>query len=145
MPSIQGSSYPISAMVPSVMPAAPAVTNDEKTSTTKVQTQTVPASGEVRVTSDRVNAFLATDQSSQSNRSRPDGPPPPPPNGAGGPNGAAASQSGALDEAETALSLLEDIETEEEDSDDETVDDTGSEILSILFEDDETYQPSSFY
>ncbi|MCY0095247.1 hypothetical protein [Hoeflea ulvae] len=44
--------------------------------------------------------------------------------------------------SETALLLLE---TEETDDEDETVEEAGSESISILFDDAETYQPSSLY
>ncbi|AKI00454.1 hypothetical protein IMCC20628_01741 [Hoeflea sp. IMCC20628] len=150
MPSIQGNSYTVSALVPSMMPSAPAVTNDTKS--TQVKTDAARPSSQVdataarsNTTSDRVNAFLATEQSAKTDETRPDRPPPPPP-GSGPPKsgaaGASANQTEALDESETALLLLE---TEETDDEDEAVEDTDSESISILFDEADTYQPSSLY
>jgi len=146
MPSIQGNSYTVSAMVPSMLPLAPAAANPTKSAPAK--TEAVPVSSEARVTSARVSEFVAIEQFAKTDETRPDRPPPPPPgsgppkSGTAGASGASRNQTAPLDEGETALLLLE---TEETDEEDETVDDAGSQSISILFDEANTYQPSSLY
>lgn len=143
MPSILANSYTASVMLPSLMPV-PRTDNDIKSPATKADS--VAATESVRVASDRVSAFLATDQASQSNRTRPDGPPPPPNGDARGPGGSGnvVGQSGSTDESESALILLETAETGTENTHD-TAANAPSQAVTILMDEAKIYQPSSLY
>lgn len=93
-----------------------------------------------RVLSNRVTAFLSTDQAAMPKGLRPDGPA----GGGQGPRGASSRESSAGAEAETALTLLEDADDEAEDSDASTSQ-TGAGTVSIVFDEARIYRPSSLY
>ncbi|WP_412049060.1 hypothetical protein ACK6D9_14625 [Hoeflea sp. Naph1] len=150
MPSIQASAYPVSVLVPTLVPPRTEnnASNDNNTKSTTAKLGGITSSDARLTVSDRVGAFLATEQTEKTDAGRANRPPPPPPGGGPRPDGASAGGSQAVDESETALLLLETDETEtdeteEEDSD--SVEDTTSQIISILFDDAQTYQPSSLY
>lgn len=124
-------------MVPSVMPA-PASAPDNRQAVQKPDG--VSSAESSRVLSDRVTAFLSTDPAAMPKGPRPDGPA----GGGQGPRGASPRANSASTEAETALTLLEDAEAETEESDDFTSD-TGTETVSILFDEARIYRPSSLY
>ncbi|MDF1609858.1 hypothetical protein PZ897_16855, partial [Hoeflea sp. YIM 152468] len=141
MPSILANSYPASALVPSLMPA-PRVDHEVRSAATKPETGV--ASEASRLVSDRVNAFLATDQPARTNRVRPDGPPPPPPRAGHGNTGDAAGPAGAPEDSDSALMLLTADETGSDTA--EGADDgTLSQPVTILLDDASIYQPSSRY
>ena len=137
MPSIIGTSYPVSAMVPSVMPA-PTIAPENRQAVQKPDG--VSSAETSRVLSNRVTAFLSTDQAAMPKGLRPDGPA-----GSGqGPRGASPRDSSSRTDGDTALTLLEDAGDETEESDDSTSD-TGTETVSILFDEARIYRPSSLY
>jgi len=137
MPSIIGTSYPVSAMVPSVMPAPTTAPENRQA----VQKPDGVSSAETsRVLSNRVTAFLSTDQAAMPKGLRPDGPA----GGGQGPRGASPRDGSGRTDADTALTLLEDAGDETEESDDSTSD-TGTETVSILFDEARIYRPSSLY
>lgn len=124
-------------MVPSALPVQPAA-NTSKTATQK--TDAVAPTGSGTSVSDRVSAFLASDTAIEKTTNRPDRPPPPP-GGGRGPEG--ATGSGATSETETALLLLE---TDEDDAEADQVDeDTETQTTAILFDEANTYYPTSIY
>jgi hypothetical protein len=138
MPSIQASSYTVSAMVPSLLPA-PVQGNSTKLPAPKTDT-VIPADAG-RSVSDRVTAFLATDPGTKTAGNRPDGPPPPP-GGGMGPRGAGANKNEAASESETALKLLEADETSENDQD---ADDIATQTTAVQFDEAKNYYPTSIY
>ncbi len=134
MPSIQATSYPVSALVPSVLPVQPA---SNPTKTVAAKTDAVAPIEVGNSVSARVSAFLASDTSTEKTTSRPERPPPPP-GGGKGPDGAGGSQ--ASSETETALLLLEaDEDTETEETTEET------DTTAVLFDEANTYYPTSIY
>ena len=137
MPSIIGTSYPVSAMVPSVMPA-PASAPDNRQAAQKPAG--VSSAESSRVLSDRVTAFISTDQATFAKGPRPDGPAA----GGQGPRGAAPRDGSGRTDADTALTLLAEDETDESD---ETASETGSGAgtVSILLDEAKIYRPSSLY
>jgi hypothetical protein len=139
MPSIIGTSYPVSVMVPSVMPA-PLSAPDNRQAVQK-QAGVSPAESS-RVLSDRVTAFLSTDQAAMTKGPRPDGPAA----GGQGPRGAAPRDGSGHTDAETALTLLAEAEDDTDESDasaSETA--TGAGTVSILLDEAKIYRPSSLY
>lgn len=138
MPSIIGSSYPVSAMVPSVMPA-PVLAQDNRQTAQKPDG--VSSAETSRVLSDRVTAFLSTDQAAMSRGPRPDGPA----GGGQGPRGAAPRDgSGRPNAADTAPTLLAEAE-DETDASDDPASQTGTGAVSILLDEAKIYRPSSLY
>ena len=149
MPSIQASAYPVSVLVPTLVPPRTETnaSNDNNTKSTTAKLDGITSSDARLTVSDRVGAFLATEQTEKTDAGRANRPPPPP-GGGRRPDGASAGGSQAVDESETALLLLETDETETdetEEDDSDSVEDTTSQIISILFDDAQTYQPSSLY
>jgi len=136
MNSIQARSYPISAMVPNLLPAQPA---GNSTKAPAPKTDTAIPTDAPRQVSDRVSAFLTSDAATETSSRRPKGPPP---EGGIAPGGTGPRQSEAASESETALLLLE---TDDEASSDEVDADTGSQTTAILFDEAKTYYPTSLY
>lgn len=137
MPSIIGTSYPVSAMVPSVMPA-PATAPENRQAVQKPDG--VSSAETSRVLSNRVTAFLSTDQAAMPKGPRPDGPA----GGGQGPRSASPRDGSGRTDADTALTLLADAGDETEESDVSTSD-TGTGTISILFDEARIYRPSSLY
>lgn len=135
MNSIQARSYPISAMVPSVIPAqsagyspkAPAPKTD-----TAIPTDAGPQ------LSARVSAFLTSDAAMETSGRRPKGTPP---EGGMAPGAAGPRQSETFGEGETALLLPETNDTGSNDSAAET----GSQNAAVVFDEAATYYPTSLY
>ena len=138
MPSILGSTYPVSALVPSIMPATAAGGDSRQT---EQKPNPLSAAEPSRVLSNRVTAFLATDQAARSKGSRPDGP------GVGsqGPRGPAPRETNANTEAETALSLLETSGNDSQHENDSSGPQPGTQTVSILLDDAKIYRSSSLY
>jgi hypothetical protein len=133
MPSIQATSYPVSAMVPSTLPVQPAA-NTNKTAAQK--TDAVAPTGSGTSVSDRVSAFLASDTTTEKTNNRTYRQPPPPAAGKGaeGSGGSeSSSQTAALFQADT-------------DNDAGQVDaDTDTQSPAVLFDEAKTYYPTSIY
>ncbi len=133
MPSIQATSYPVSAMVPSTLPVQPAA-NTSKTVTQK--TDAIAPTGSGTSVSERVSAFLASDTTTEkaSNRTYRQSPPP----GAGkGLEGSGGSESSG----ETEL-----LSRTDSDNDAGQVGaDTETQTAAVLFDEAKTYYPTSLY
>lgn len=136
MPSILGSTYPVSALVPSVLPATAPGSDSRQTEQRPNQ---LSVAEPTRVLSNRVTAFLTTDQTARSKGSRPDG------EGVGsqGARGPAARETKPNAEAGTEASRLEPSETDGRDGDQSAGLQSGT--VSILFDDAKIYRPSSLY
>ncbi|OCW58886.1 hypothetical protein [Hoeflea olei] len=63
MPSIQGATYPISALAQSQVPAPPARSAMAAPLAAKPEAVSAPVSGERTLVSNRVNAYLSTERS----------------------------------------------------------------------------------
>lgn len=137
MPSIIGTSYPVSAMVPSVMPA-PTSTPDNRQAVQKPDG--VSSAEPSRVLSERVTAFLSSEPAAMPKGPRPDGPA----GGGQGTRSASPRANSASTGAETALTLPEETGAGTEESDGSTSQ-TGTGTVSILFDEARIYRPSSLY
>lgn len=139
MPSIIGTSYPVSALVPSVMPAPLSAPDNRQAAQKPAGVSPAESS---RVLSDRVTAFLSTDQAAFAKGPRPDGPAA----GGQGPRGAAPRDGSSRTDADTALTLLAKDEGETDESDASGLETgTGTGTVSILLDEAKIYRPSSLY
>ncbi|VVT12367.1 hypothetical protein [Hoeflea sp. EC-HK425] len=129
MSLILGSTYPVSALVPSIMPA-PAAGSDSKQPAHKPNE--LSAAEPSRVLSNRVTAFLTTDQTATSKGSRPD---------SQGTRGPAPQEPKVGREAETAL-LLDKAVNDESDI---PAHQSGNLAGSIVLDEAKIYRPSSLY
>lgn len=137
MPSIIGTSYPVSAMVPSVMPAPTSAPENRQA----VQKPDGVSSAETsRILSNRVTAFLSTDQAAMPKGPRPDGPA----GGGQGLRGAPPRDGSGRTDADTAKPLLAHAGDGPEESDVSTSD-TGTATVAIVFDEAMIYRPSSLY
>jgi hypothetical protein len=138
MPSILGSTYPVSALVPSIMPATATGSDSRQT---EQKPNPLSAAEPSRILSNRVTAFLATDQAAKGKGSRPDGP------GVGsqGPRGPALREINANTGADKALSLPETSEDDGHDDDAGSALQSGARSVSIILDDAQIYRPSSLY
>ncbi|WP_290772677.1 hypothetical protein [Hoeflea sp.] len=136
MNSILARSYPISAMVPNLLPAQPAG-NSTKAPAPKTDTA-IPTDAAPQLSA-RVSAFLTSDAAMETSGRRPKGTPP---EGGLPPAGAGPRQSETSSESETALLLLE---TDDETDSDDSAADTGSQNAAIVFDEAATYYPTSLY
>ena len=133
MPSIQATSYPVSAMVPSTLPVQPAA-NTNKTATQK--TDAIAPTGSGTSVSERVSAFLASDTTTEktSNRTYRQSPPPGPGKGLEGSSGSESSGEAAL------------LSPTDSDNDAGQVGaDTETQTAAVLFDEARTYYPTSLY
>lgn len=138
MSLILGSTYPVSALVPSIMPA-PAAGSDNKQPAQKPNE--LSAAEPSRVLSNRVTAFLTTDQTATSKGSRPDDQ-----NlDSQGTRGPAAQEPDVSTDAETTLVLQEAFEDGDEAESDIPAHQSGNLAGSIVFDEAKIYRPSSLY
>lgn len=138
MSLILGSTYPVSALVPSIMPA-PAAGSDNKQPVQKPNE--LSAAEPSRVLSNRVTAFLTTDQTATSKGSRPDDQ-----NlDSQGTRSPAAQEPDVSTDAETALVLQEAVEDGDEAESDIPAHQSRNLAGSIVFDEAKIYRPSSLY
>lgn len=138
MSLILGSTYPVSALVPSIMPAA-AAGSDNKQPAQKPNE--LSAAEPSRVLSNRVTAFLTTDQTAKSKGSRPDDQ-----NfDSQGTRGPAAQEPDVSTGAETALVLQETVEDGDEAESNIPAHQSENPAGSIVFDEAKIYRPSSLY
>ncbi|WP_143438909.1 hypothetical protein [Hoeflea halophila] len=136
MNSIQARSYPISAMVPSLMPAQPA---GGSTKTPSPKTDTVVPTDAAPQLSARVSTFLTSDATMETSGRRPKGTPP---------EGGTASAGEAPRQNETSsesTSALLQLKTDNDAGSNNSAGESGPQHAPIVFDDARTYYPTSMY